>query len=150
MKNQKILTSPSTIKKELSFRIYRILILQRRSCTKNNLKFFKLYYFFQFYTFFQYFLKKNVFLQNYCISSIKHNNTFLKINKIFTKKLFVFNFVSFQNDDSSLSALSFIKNINYFNILFNKLTVFKFKNKTSFYLQFVYLIVYLHIYSQVK
>ena len=107
MKNRKTLTSQSTLRKEAFFRINKVLVLQRKGCIRNNLRFFKLYYFFQFDAFLQYFFKKNILLKPYCISSIRYDNTYLKINKIFHKKLFVFNFVSFQSEISFFDEVQF-------------------------------------------
>lgn len=149
MKNQRILINPFTVKKETSYRVYKLLMLQKRNCVKNNLKFFKFYYFFQFHHFFQFYFKKNIFLRNYCISPIKQDRTYLKINKLFQKKLFVFNFVSF-NSTLFVNGLSFLKNVQYFNILFNELRILNFLNKTSYFFQFFYLILFLHLYNIVN
>ncbi len=147
MKNQKILINQFFLKKETSSRVYKVLLFKNKTCLKNNLKFFKFYFVFKFTYFLQFFLKKNFLIKNFYISTIKHDNNFIKINNFFKKKLFVFNFIKFMptniNVELDNKNIYLFKNINLYNLIFLELKFFNFFKNKAFFIQAFFVILYL-------
>lgn len=150
MKNQKILINQFFLKKETSSRVYKVLLFKNKTCLKNNLKFFKFYFIFKFTYFLQFFLKKNFLLKNFYISTIKHDNSFIKINNFFKKKLFVFNFIKFMpinaNVELENKTMYLTKNINLYNLIFLELKFFNFFKNNIIFIQTFFVILYLRQY----
>ena len=144
MKNRKLPLTQFFSRREISHRVYKVLLMRKKHNLKFNWKVFKYYFNFNFSIFFQFFLKKNLFFNFFYISPIKHDNNFFRLNLFHNKNLFLYNYINFTHSIDIDSHL--IKNhiTSFNNILSNLLLWYK---NDSLYLNFFYLIFFFKLYN---
>ncbi len=144
MKNQKLPLIQFFSRREISHRVYKVLLMRKKHNLKFNWKVFKYYFNFNFSNFLQFFLKKNLFFNFFYISPIKHDNNFFRLSLFHNKNLFLCNYINFTyliDTDSHI-----IKNYTmlYNNIFSNVLTFYR---NDTLYLNFFYLIFFFKLYN---